>query len=106
VDPAILRAIPEIDEAFDVPEIRHRTTGSVREGIVARVVVGTRAQVWFLRDAPDLASQVEPSHRHDACYLTRSSRFTGEIQGHELAWSGDDLWVVNTAFRSTKHITT
>ena len=63
-----------------------------------RIAVGTRAQVWVLRDSPDLASQVEPSRLHDACYLTRSSQFTGEIQGHELAWSGDDLWVVNTAF--------
>ncbi len=71
-----------------------------------RIAVGTKAQVWFLRDAPELAPQVEPSRRHDACYLTRSSRFTGEIQGHEMAWSGDDLWVVNTAFRSTKHIPT
>ena len=63
-----------------------------------RIAVGARAQVWLLRDAPDLAPAVEPVGRHDACYLTRSSQFTGEIQGHELAWAGDDLWVVNTAF--------
>jgi uncharacterized protein (TIGR03032 family) len=30
--------------------------------------------------------------------LTRASTYTGEIQGHELAWAGDDLWIVNTAF--------
>src|SRR5262249_37571124 len=29
----------------------------------------------------------EPPGRHDACFLTRSSHFTGEIQAHELAWS-------------------
>lgn len=63
-----------------------------------RIAVGARAQVWLLRDAPEIAHQVGPDGRHDACYLTRSSQYTGEIQGHELAWSGDDLWVVNTAF--------
>jgi uncharacterized protein (TIGR03032 family) len=36
--------------------------------------------------APDLAARVEPAGRHDACFLTRSSHFTGEIQVHELAW--------------------
>jgi uncharacterized protein (TIGR03032 family) len=63
-----------------------------------RIAVGARAQVWFLKSAPDLAGRVEPAGRHDACFLTRSSHFTGEIQAHELAWSGDDLWLVNTAF--------
>ncbi|MFO0845222.1 MAG: DUF4915 domain-containing protein [Gemmataceae bacterium] len=57
-----------------------------------------RAQVWFLRKAPDIAPQVEPAGRHDACFLTRSSHFTGEVQAHELAWAGDELWLVNTAF--------
>jgi uncharacterized protein (TIGR03032 family) len=63
-----------------------------------RVAVGSRAQVWYLDSAPDLVPRLEPPGRHDACFLTRSSRYTGEIQGHELAWAGDDLWAVNTAF--------
>jgi uncharacterized protein (TIGR03032 family) len=63
-----------------------------------RVAVGARAQVWFLKSALDIAAHVAPAGRHDACFLTRTSHFTGEIQAHELAWSVDDLWVVNTAF--------
>src|SRR5262249_42775860 len=63
------------------------------------ITVGARAQVWSLRCAPDVARRVEPSGRHDACFLTRSSPLPGEIQAHELAWSPDDLWLVNTAFR-------
>jgi uncharacterized protein (TIGR03032 family) len=51
-----------------------------------------------LQSAPELASRVEPAGRHDACFLTRSSHFTGEIQIHELAWAGNELWLVNTAF--------
>jgi uncharacterized protein (TIGR03032 family) len=62
------------------------------------IAVGARAQVWFLRSAPDIAPRVEPAGRHDACFLTRSAHFTGEIQAHELAWAGDELWLVNTAF--------
>ena len=62
------------------------------------IAVGARAQVWYLRSAPDLAPRVEPCGRHDACFLTRSSHYTGEIQAHELAWGNDELWLVNTAF--------
>jgi uncharacterized protein (TIGR03032 family) len=62
------------------------------------LAVAARAQVWFLQAAPELGARVEPAGRHDACFLTRSSHFTGEIQIHELAFSGDELWLVNTAF--------
>ena len=51
-----------------------------------------------MQAAPDLAARVEPAGRYDSCFLTRSSHFTGEIQAHELAWAGDELWLVNTAF--------
>src|SRR5262245_1802885 len=75
------------------------------------IAVAARAQVWFLHAAHDLAARVEPAGRHDACFLTRSSHFTGEVQAHELAWAPTDplspegrgrgegeLWLVNTAF--------
>lgn len=75
------------------------------------IAVGARAQVWFLRCAPDLARRIEPAGRHDACFVTRASHFTGEVHAHELAWASTDslapggrgqgkgeLWLVNTAF--------
>jgi uncharacterized protein (TIGR03032 family) len=68
---------------------------AVRPG---RIAVGSRAQVWLMDSAPSLVPRLEPAGRHDACFLTRSSRYTGEIQGHELAWAGEELWAVNTAF--------
>src|SRR5438552_10374802 len=34
-----------------------------------RLALGTRNQVWFLRDAPDIAPRVEPAGLHDACFL-------------------------------------
>jgi hypothetical protein len=89
-----------------------------------RMALGTRNQVWFLRNAPDIAPRVEPAGMHDACYLPRSCHVTGDIGVHELAWAGDvgrfckpsddgeckhagrfskpsyerELWIVNTRF--------
>lgn len=63
-----------------------------------RLAVGTRKEVWFFRDAPDIAPRVEPVGHHDACYLPRSAHLTGDIAVHELAWAGDELWAVNTRF--------
>ena len=60
-----------------------------------RIAVGSRTQVWFLNAAHDLAARVAPAGRHDACYLTRSAHVTGDIQLHEMAWAGDELWLVN-----------
>jgi uncharacterized protein (TIGR03032 family) len=34
----------------------------------------------------------------DACFLARRSHVTGEIQCHEMAFGGSELWVVNTLF--------
>ena len=63
-----------------------------------RLALGTRDQIWLLRNAPDIASRIEPAELHDACYLPRSCHVTGDIRGHEIAWAGDDLWIVNTRF--------
>lgn len=63
-----------------------------------RIAVGTRGAVWILQNVSQLAPQLEPAGRYDACYLTRQSVVTGDIQGHEMAWIGDELWIVNTLF--------
>ncbi len=85
------------------------------------LVVGTRTQIWSLRNFPDLGASLTPPGRYDACYLTRFSHFTGDVRCHELAWastgsgsateptptamernpSGEgrpELWLVNTLF--------
>ncbi len=76
-----------------------------------RLTIGTRNQIWFLRNAPDIAPQVEPAGQHDACYLPRSCHVTGDIGVHETAWAAPhpqplspegrgekELWIVNTRF--------
>ena len=63
-----------------------------------RLALGTSKEVWFLRNAPDIARQVEPVGAHDACFLPRASHVTGDIGIHEVAWVGDELWIVSTRF--------
>jgi len=63
-----------------------------------RLALGTRNQIWFLRDAPDIAPRIEPVGLHDACFLPRTCHVTGDIRCHEIAWAGDELWIVNTRF--------
>ncbi|MFO0965448.1 MAG: TIGR03032 family protein [Gemmataceae bacterium] len=66
---------------------------AVKPGTIA---VCTRKEVWFLRDAPDIAAKLQPWH--DACFLARTSHFTGDIEAHQSAWIGNEFWVVNTLF--------
>jgi uncharacterized protein (TIGR03032 family) len=63
-----------------------------------RLAVGTLTQIWFLRSAPDIAPRLGPDGRHDACFLARSTHMTGDIHVHEMAWAGEELWLVNTLF--------
>src|SRR5436190_2863441 len=63
-----------------------------------RLTIATRDQIWLLRNAPDIAPRVEPAGQHDACFVPRSCHVTGDIGVHELAWAGDELWIVNTRF--------
>src|SRR5437773_9811131 len=74
----------------------HRAMGLAVKG--DRWAVGAQEQIWFLRTAPGLGARIEPVGRYDGCFLTRTSFYTGDIQGHEVAWAGDELWIVNTWF--------
>src|ERR1700733_13203188 len=53
---------------------------AVKPGTIA---VCTRKEVWFLRDAPDIAAKLQHSMPPDACFLARTSHFTDDIQAHE-----------------------
>jgi uncharacterized protein (TIGR03032 family) len=68
---------------------------AIKPGTIA---VCTRKEVWFLRDAPDIAAKLQPAGQYDACYLARTAHLTGDIEGHESAWVGSEFWVVNTLF--------
>lgn len=70
-----------------------------------RLAIGCQADVWEFRNVPAVCEKLDASDeyprnqaKHDACYLPHRSHCTGDIQVHEMAYAGDDLVVVNTAF--------
>jgi uncharacterized protein (TIGR03032 family) len=63
-----------------------------------RLAIATGYQVWFMQNETILASRIESAAKHDACYIPRTSHVTSNIDAHEIAWSGDELWIVNTHF--------
>jgi uncharacterized protein (TIGR03032 family) len=63
-----------------------------------RMVLGTRRMVWTLCSAPEIAPQLEPKGRHDACFVPRSADVTGDVHGHEIALIDGKVWIVNTLF--------
>ncbi len=63
-----------------------------------RLAIGTALEIWEFHNVPAVAAALEPAGRCDACYLPRLSHVTGNVQIHEMAWCGEELWFVNTRF--------
>jgi uncharacterized protein (TIGR03032 family) len=63
-----------------------------------RLSVGSQHQVRHYRNMTPVPRRLEPAGRYDACYLPRGIHVTGDIDIHEMAWVGDELWFVNTRF--------
>ncbi len=63
-----------------------------------RIALGVANAVHFLKASHAVAENVQPSGRYDGCFVPHSSRHTGRILGHDLAWGSDGLWIVNTLF--------
>jgi uncharacterized protein (TIGR03032 family) len=75
-----------------------RPMGVAIDRQASTLAVAARNKVWLMKNARDVATQLEPAGSHAACFLTRSAHVTGEIRAHEMAWAGDELWIVNTLF--------
>jgi uncharacterized protein (TIGR03032 family) len=63
-----------------------------------RIALGTRHEVWDLRDMPEAAAKIGEPGSHDACYLPRNRHVTGDIAVHDLAFADGQLWLAATAF--------
>ena len=62
------------------------------------LALGTQRHVWEYRNQPEVGRRLDPPGRHDAVFLPRGSHVTGDIRIHEMAFAGDELWIVNTRF--------
>lgn len=63
-----------------------------------RLAIGTAVDIWEFRNVPAVSTKLEPAGKHDACFMPRSTHVTGDVQIHEMAYVGDELWFVNTRF--------
>ena len=70
--------------------------GMARDGSL--LAIGTGQGVWVYQNQPAVTAKLEPKGVHDACYLPRTQHITGDIRIHDVAFSGGDLWIVNTRF--------
>ena len=68
---------------------------ALRQG---RLAMGTELELLEFSDVPAVARQLQPASHHDAAFLPRTSYVTGDVQVHEIAWTGDELCFVNTRF--------
>ena len=63
-----------------------------------RIAIGTEMEIGEFHNVPAVCKRLDPPEKHDACFLPRSTHATGDIDIHEMAWVGDELWFVNTRF--------
>lgn len=64
----------------------------------SRLALGTDTSVINYSNTPALAQHLQPANVNDAVFTTRSTINTGDIAIHEMAYAGEELWVVNTRF--------
>jgi len=62
------------------------------------IAVGTRDGIWSLPANREIAAHIKPEGEHDIAFLARSCHHSGPLMGHDLAWGGERLWLVNTLF--------
>ncbi|MEO8505816.1 MAG: TIGR03032 family protein [Acidobacteriota bacterium] len=64
------------------------------------LALGAKDDLWEFRNVPALGARL-PSVagiKPDACFLPRRRHLTGDIRVHEMAFAGEELWLVNTRF--------
>jgi len=63
-----------------------------------RLGIGTRAEIHHYRPRLRDGRQQRDWASPDVCFVPSSRDYTGDIAGHELAYAGEELWVVATRF--------
>lgn len=57
---------------------------------------GSRRQINFLYATQEISPRIPPVGTHDGCRAIRQSHYTGNIQGHDMAWGRKCLWVLDS----------
>lgn len=75
-----------------------RPMGIAVDAVAARLAVAARDLIWTAGHDASVAEQLPSAQTTARCFLTRAAHVTGDILAHEIAWAGDELWIVNTRF--------
>lgn len=75
-----------------------RPMGMTSSWDTGRLALGAAREVVEFRNMQALCPKLDGNKQHDACYLPRRSYITSDIDIHEMAYVGDELWIVNTRF--------
>ncbi len=80
-----------------------RPTGIAVDG--PQIALCTKNQIWFFANAGIVTNEKGGTLPFDAYFVPRRSHVTGDIAGHDIAWSKGEVIVVNTRFSclSTLH---
>ncbi len=63
-----------------------------------RLAVATRDTIWIANNEISVARQLPLPGSVGTCFLTRTAHVSGDIQAHQIAWTNQELWIVNTRF--------
>lgn len=64
-----------------------------------KMAIAVQDEVIVLSNSPELAATYPPKpNTYDGLFLPRATYFTGHVDMHDLEWSGEELWAVNTRF--------
>jgi uncharacterized protein (TIGR03032 family) len=63
-----------------------------------KLALATRNHIMIHSNDPVLARSYKQLRQYDALYLPKVSWHTGDLNAHDVAFSNDDLWIVNTRF--------
>lgn len=63
-----------------------------------KLVLATRNNITVHANDPVLAMNYRQPGQYDALYLPKVSWHTGDLNVHDVAFAGEDIWLVNTRF--------
>lgn len=63
-----------------------------------RVYAGLGHGIYQFSNYSGLTKNLEEGNRYDACYIPQNIHFTGDIDIHEMEYTNDELYFINTKF--------
>ncbi len=99
----VLLLSPNGENLTQLPRNFNRPMGMAVEG--SRMAVAAGGELILLENAPSLAATYpkKPNH-YDALFVPRASFYTGHLDLHDMAFTGETLWAVNTVFSCLCHL--